>query len=295
MLLSTISGNLTITPEKACENFPIIKKAGFGAVDFSLSMYAETDSVFDLPDSEINEYFLKIKNEADKNGVIFGQTHAIYPSQIVGASKERNQKRFDIIKKSIEITAMFGSKYIVIHPIFCGYADAVSPEEEKKLNMEFYTSLIPTLKKYGVVACLENMWVIRNGKIFGAICADFCEAKNYIDELNEIAGEELFGFCFDFGHATLCSADIVKSVNILGSRIKTLHLHEVDGSHDNHAMPYTGVCDWGKMFTALKNIGYNGTINFEATNAWGAFPYEVREQALTLLSAIGKHLINKYL
>ena len=223
------------------------------------------------------------------------QTHAIYPTQVVNAPKEANEKRFSVIKKNIELTALMGCKYVVIHPVFCGYADAVSPEEEKRINIEFYTSLIPTLKKFGVVACLENMWVIRNGKIFGAICADFTEARDYIDELNEIAGEELFGFCYDFGHATLCSADIRKSVRILGDRIKAVHLHEVDGAHDNHGMPFTGVCDWEKIFTALKEIGYNGNINFEATNAWGIFPYELREPALNLLAAIGKYLIAKYM
>jgi sugar phosphate isomerase/epimerase len=296
MLLSTISANLATNPENARENFPIIKKAGFDGVDFSFDpIYSTTPDVFDLPQNELREFFLKIKEEANKNGISVLQTHAIYPTQVVTAPKEENEKLFSVVKKNIELTALMGCKYVVIHPIFGRYDNALTPEEEKKVNMEFYTSLIPTLKQFGVVACLENMWVIRNGKIYGAVCADFCEAKDYIDQLNEIAGEELFGFCFDFGHATLCSADIVKSVKILGNRIKVLHLHEVDGVHDNHGMPFTGVCDWEKIFTALKEIGYKGNINFEAANAWETFPYEVREQALTLLGAIGKHFIEKYM
>ncbi len=296
MLLSTITANLATNPKNARENFPIIKKAGFDGVDFSFStIYSESPEVFDLSESELTEFFLKIREEANKNGISVVQTHAIYPTQVVTATKEENEKRFSVVKKNIELTALMGCKYVVIHPIFGKYDNALSPEEEKKVNMEFYTSLIPTLKKFGVVACLENMWVIRNGKIFGAVCADFNEAKDNIDELNEIAGEELFAFCFDFGHAVLCSADIIKSVRILGDRIKAVHLHDVDGIHDSHTMPFLGVCDWEKIFTALKEIGYKGNINFEAAIAWETFPYEVREQALNLLGAIGKHFIEKYM
>ncbi len=294
MLLSSQTGKLATTPEKAKENFPFFKKAGFQAVDFGLDMiYREKPMVFDMPENAFYEFFGKIKEEADKNGLVFGQTHAIYPTQVVG-STEDNKKRLAVIKKCIEITALLGAKYIVIHPVFCGYADAISPEEEHRINIEFYTNLMPYLKKYNVVACLENMWVVNKGKIYNAVCADFTEARDYIDELNKIAGEELFAFCFDFGHAVLCSADIRKSVRILGDRIKAVHLHEVDGIHDSHTMPFLGVCDWEKIFTALNEIGYNGNINFEAENAWETFPYEVREQALNLLAALGKHFIAKY-
>lgn len=302
MILSTTTAHLATDIKKANRNLPYIAKAGFKAVDFSLfSLYegrfiksGEPSAFFDMPDEEINEFFDGIKKELDKNGLSVGQIHSPYPTLVVGESKERNEYLLSIQKKCIEIAARMGCKYIVIHPVFAGYENALSAEEERKINIAFYSSIIPTLKKHNVVACLENMWVRNKDKIFGAICSDPNEAAGYIDELNEIAGQECFGFCFDSGHATLCSMDIVKGVNKLGKRIKCLHLHDVDGKNDSHTTPYLGVSDFEKILKSLKSIGYEGTINFEASRSWEQFPKEVFPQAINLLGAVAKHLAEKY-
>lgn len=48
-------------------------------------------------------------------------------------------------------------------------------------------------------------WITK--KIYSAICSDIPEACVYIDKLNEIAGEKLFGFCLDTGHLNLLGLD----------------------------------------------------------------------------------------
>ena len=44
-----------------------------------------------------------------------------------------------------------------------------------------------------------------NGYIYEGTCTDAVEACYYVDTLNDIAGEKLFGFCFDTGHALAAS------------------------------------------------------------------------------------------
>lgn len=306
MKISSQSSTLAISPQSCKENLPMFANAGFEALDFGFcDIYTpaqiykgEHSDVFDLPHSQFTDYFCEIKKTAEENGMVIGQTHAPFPTQIVNGNKETNAYLKECILKSIEATALMGCKYIVIHPVFGDYYAPLTPEEEHRVNLEFYSSLIAQLKKYGVTACLENMWVSRNSgnfqKIYAAACNDYDEVNLYIKELNEMAGEECFGFCFDSGHAVVVGADVAKAIKTLGKNIKVLHLHDVDGVHDNHTMPYVGVSDWGRILTALNDVGYKGTLNFEASAAWWMFPAAVRSQAINLLGAIGKYFVDTY-
>ena len=49
-----------------------------------------------------------------------------------------------------------------------------------------------------------------------------------------------------------------------GRRLQALHLHDNDGSDDQHMLPYgRGNIDWQDVFSALKDIRYQGLFNFE--------------------------------
>ncbi len=303
MILSSVSDWLVTNGENARLHLPMFKKAGFDAIDFSFysiykKMYEKdlTSEVFDLPHDEMIAYFKEIRDAADDCGIKIGQTHAPFPSQIrMDGYEQTNEYMMGILEKCVECTAVLRCKYMVTHPVFAKYDGTKSREEEWEDNIKFYSSFIPSLKKFGVVMCLENMWVRYKDKIYGAVCSDFDEVNRYIETLNSIAGEELFGFCFDCGHATICAQDVGRAIKTLGKNIKVLHLHEVDGVHDSHSMPFlNGVTDWDRLFNALHDIGYEGTINFEAAKIL-SLPYETLPETLALLGSIGRYFVKTYL
>ncbi len=300
MIVSVQTGKLAVSPQAARQNMPLYAAAGIGALDYGFSgilsdtWHAKRSEVFDLPVKERTAYFAGIKEAIDANGLTVGQTHAVYPSQFVGGDPDYNAYLKRVTEQCIELTGLWGCPYIVIHPVFGSYDADTPAEEEHQMNLDYYASLIPTLKKAGVVALLENMWNDHRGKIYGACCADFYEVNRYIKELNDLAGEERFGFCFDSGHAVIVGADITRSINLLGDNIKAVHLHDVDGIHDNHTTPFVGVTDWKRVMTALHDIGYAGTLNFEASTAWTMYPDAVRPQAIALLGAIGRYFADTY-
>ncbi len=302
MLISANCGNAAKDAPCAEKTFKMYKDAGIGAVDYNFDCVFEgylirSKKQFPLFDSGIDkmaEHFKAIKTAADKYGIVFGQTHAPFSSQLVGGDTCYNAYLKDLIIACIKMTAVLGAPYIVIHPVFADNLKQLTPEEEHRLNIDFYSSLIPALKENGVVACLENMWVGGKSKIYGAICSDMDEANEYIDELNEIAGEQLFGFCYDSGHATLVGQDHRKNLKRIARNLKALHLHDVDGLHDNHTLPFYGITDWEYLMKALSEIGYSGTLNFEASYGWQNIPAETRGAALNLLGAFGKHFLNTY-
>lgn len=151
-------------------------------------------------------------------------------------------------------------------------------------------------KKCGIVICLENMFIDQKAHLTEGACSDFVEAAAWIDELNEIAGEEIFGFCFDVGHANILGKNLYQSVLALGGRLKILHIHDNDGVSDLHTMPYTfarswnsAATDWEGFLRGLREIKYEGVINFETFRCMESFPEELHPFVLRLLAEMGRY------
>ncbi len=277
-----------------------IKEAGFEAVDFGglCGHYPWADAQEEKPcaffDDEENLIALmtEYKNAAKKYGIEFGQFHAPHPSYFPRKPKA-TQIMQDTIRKCIELCGECGCPYIVIHPCFDGSTrfPSLTKEQEYQLNIEFYSSLIPLLKKHHVVCCLENMWAQdwKTKKIYTASCSDMNEACRYIDELNAIAGETCFGFCLDIGHLLLVGIDPCNAIEALGDRLVTLHVHDNNGIDDGHTLPFLGVCNWRRVVKGLRESGYKGNLNYETKEFNEIFPKELIPDALKMLGATANY------
>lgn len=274
---------------------------GFEAIDFNIDHIfnpaeyrkGKKFPICDLNLDEIKELYAPVKAAAEKYGITFSQTHAPFPIYYPGED-EVNECIFSVLEKSIAINAFIGCPATVIHP----YTTA-NKELCRKVNMDIYTRLIPIAKKYKVKICLENLFYCINGSIYAGECADPREAREYIDELNAIAQDDVFGFCFDVGHANLVGQNLRNFINILGkSRLTVLHIHDNNGIKDQHLMPYTQTIgwsenlatDWNGFIAGLKDIDYEGTLSFETFKATKWFPSELTDDVLKLICAIGKYM-----
>ena len=74
---------------------------------------------------------------------------------------------------------------------------------------------------------------------------------------------ERFGFCFDSGHANIDLRKQFSECEKYKSRIWSVHLHDNDGTGDQHLAPFYGTVDWPKVARMLDSSGYQGVINFE--------------------------------
>ena len=284
------------------EGMKAIADAGFDALDFGLDGFYKWNDLTSGKKCEFFEeenfyaYVDKIKAEADKYNISIGQIHAPFPI-FVPKSPEGSENVKADIAKSIEACARVGCPRIVIHPIFDGSArfPSMTKEEEIKLNMEYYTSIIPLLKKHGVVCCLENMWAQdwKTKKVYTACCSEINEVINYIDSLNEIAGERLFGFCLDIGHLLLLGQDPCYWIEKLGDRLETLHTHDNNGVDDEHILPYLGCANWERFVLGLRKIGYSRNFSFEVSSFNRKFPKELIPSALKLTADVGRYFIER--
>ena len=264
---------------------------GMGAVVMPAKVVrAHGESVMDEDLDTILEFVRPYKEAAKKYGVAISHVHAPFPSW-VHAREDINARMADVLPKAIAVTEYMESKYIVVHPPYPHEISVnMTLEEEWELCKQVYVPLIPYLKKHKVMCLLENMFNRGvEGVRYAAVCSDFQEAAKWVDELNAIAGEECFGFCFDVGHCYLARQNVYRAVHIMGHRLHALHMQDNDGHLDMHVAPYAGYIDWAGFLAALRDVDYKDDLNFEAGNAISRYPKEMADIAVRMLTRTGEY------
>lgn len=286
------------------EGFQLLKDIGFECVDFSLHKYLKNKEIyaykknafFDKTSGQLEQFFTPHKEAAKAAGVIIGQLHMPYPLFIPEAGDLNEYLCKTVAFKSLDVCAFFHCHYIVVHG-FKLVKYLGSEQAEWMQTREFLLSLIPLAKERKITICLENLYDSFGGHITEGPCTDAVRMAKRIDCLNEEAGDEVFGFCFDTGHANLLSIDFESFITTLGNRIKVLHIHDNDGISDLHQIPFTftqtrdnlASTDWDSFLRGLKAIHYGGVISFETGPVLYSFPNELHRDALSLIYRIGNY------
>ena len=271
--------------EKAID---LMADAGFDAIDFSFHYSKEYYG--EETDGELGKIkFIEWRKRAEEKGLVFNQGHA--PEGSSYKNMDLTVARFHDIRRSIRNASYLGIPLIVVHPVqHLQYCETGVPEQLFEWNMQFYNALKPFCEEYGVKIGVENMWQYPNEKIDHSTCSKPEEFVRYIDTLNS----EWFVSCFDIGHAPIVGVDPCEMIRTLGkNRLKALHVHDVDGIHDLHTLPYFSKIDWDGVCKALKEIEYDGDFTFEASSFATQLPNELFGAAAKLMVATGRHLIDK--
>jgi len=112
---------------------------------------------------------------------------------------------------------------------------------------------------------------------------------NTVEELFELLGPldaDTFGVCLDTNHLMDRYRSLADAVRALGDRLLTTHLSDYDGVDEQHALPGSGVLDWGAFLRALEEIGYHGPFNYEC-----GLPGETVEARIRTLEENYTHLV----
>ena len=289
-----------ILPEMGLEEgVALIANTGFESVDFNLDTFLKNSDVyagrinkfFDADLESLLVYFGEYKKAFEAHGIRPSQMHAPYPILVPTRGDVTDYMQETVIPKSIAIAGMMEIPWVVMHPFKLQYIYGI--DVERAMNLKYFISLIPLLKKHHVGVCVENLYEGVGGRITEGTCADPQDAIYYVDTLNQLAGEELFGCCLDTGHMELTHREPADYIRQIGSRLKILHMHENDAIGDLHQMPYTfgtkpddGV-DWEDFCKALSEIGFDGTLSFETFPCVNSFPRGAREEVLRTIRTIG--------
>ncbi len=290
MEISVQTGGLieTYGAEKTAK---FIKEAGFTALDWGINRGWDRAAIssgkglphgciYDKSMEDIINYWQADFDAYKGQGLSFVQTHAPFPAY-VDYDPNFIDYAIEVYKKCIRYCDYIGCPQLIVHGITLGSDDVDA------LNLKLYTSLIPTLKETNVTVCLENLF---DRKLEGH-CTDPVKAAEFIDFLNEKAGKECFGLCLDTGHLNLLHVDVTQFILTLGKRIKALHINDNDGLSDQHMAPYAGSFPWKEFLVALKEVGYEGSLNFETFGQVSAtrIPEAMVPEFLRHICSIGEY------
>ena len=294
--------------ENAMVGFEVAKAAGIEAFDYNIDMRypwkeinSKQKSEFFSQDIEtILKVYEPVKAAMEKTGIELVQAHAPFPTFLQGYEEMNEHIVTEVMEKTCAICQYLSIPALVVHPWGNSYKDInMNRDYEHEVNLNMYRRLIPLAKKYGVKICLENMFYFKatmSTATVASACADAEEAVWYIDKLNEEAGEDIFGFCLDLGHANLAKRNVRRYIETLGHRLTVLHLHDNDGTKDQHYAPMTQhKTDWEGLIEGLRAIKYRGPLCFEIFASMQKYPPELVPAMLKYTAAVGRYIRNKIL
>ncbi len=249
----------------------LLKETGFDGVDYDLrrgkpAPYPTDEIARELIDEE--------KKQLAAYGLVCEQAHGPF-GMTEKCAFDMSDEMFARTVKSFGYYAELGAKYVIVHPV--SHADG--KEDEIPVNVEMYRALLPYAKKAGVKIATENVFYRT---------MQTPEKVNRL--LREVDDEDLV-FCFDSGHSTVVGTapeDFIAGVDPV--YLKCLHLHDNDGVHDRHMLPYTGVMKWDKIIAALKKAGYNGNVNLEIPLYMEGLPHSMMPEAMALAAKVADHI-----
>lgn len=228
----------------------------------------------DALDADDEAFMSSVRNELAEAELSVWSVHSPFGPEVDisspdGAVRDRGVKA---IKRAAKGAAIFGARAMVVH---CGdiCEDGDHPERlEKALNS--LNLILETCAPLGVKIALENLPPQRLT----------CDADELMSVVDRFPSDRV-GVCLDTGHANIAGT-LLPLIKRVAPRIATVHLHDNDGTGDQHLVPGGGTIDWIAVREALKASPYSGPLMFEVDRpgAYADMMVEVAKAA-QLLSA----------
>lgn len=233
------------------EMLGILARNGFTAVDFG---HAAGKMAGDL------EGLLRVRAEAERLGLRAAGTHF----RSYGFAFLTGERREAFRRESVEdvrAAAVLGAPAVAFHLGNDLKAASGEPgEDQAEANAEALAAAVRVAEEEGVVVALENH------------CHGWGDRWEHLSSVAAILNSPAVGFTLDTGHAVVAGQDPVAMARSMGHRLALTHLHDNDGSGDQHrpagrsgvngATRGGGRIDWPALIAALRETGY------PERNAW---------------------------
>ena len=260
-----------------------LQVCGFDAVD--LNMMNRALPFYTCTEEDLPALVAEERTLAEKSGVEFFQTHGPWEYPPKDTTEEEREALLGAMRRGIRVTALLGSKYMVVHPLtpFGTREPEGVGEQTFTINVAFWRALMPTAKKHGVTVCLENMPFHHYSHSHPA---DILKIVRAVDDEN-------FAICLDTGHVNVFpEADIYKEMQLIKDKLRVLHIHDNDGKSDLHQLPFFGKLDRSAFGRAWRDIGFKGVFSFECKPPL-ALPDTLYEKTLSLMPEMAREIVKE--
>lgn len=160
----------------------------------------------------------------------------------------------ELVKNRIAMTAHLGADAIVLHP------DAEPGEPQARAMFwerlrRSLDALEPFARARGVRVALENLWF---------------DTFPTIEQIFALYPPDFVGLCYDSGHGQL-TGDGLDWLDRLKGRLVALHLHDNDGTDDQHKPLFTETVDWDRLARLIAASSYQKCVSMEVSKRESGF------------------------
>lgn len=268
------------------ESIQRCRKAGFTVLDMNLCALNRRQTTLHLDDwkKQVEE----IRNEAERLGCVFSQSHPPYRRGREGTFPTAEEEEFfrAMSLRALEITAMLGAKWAVIHPVMDVNADLNDVDAQVHYNQQMFAREAELAQKLGIGLAFENMFDGEQRR-FGSTAEDLIAIQDSFHS-------DHIGVCWDVGHANrMYHAQQLLAIRKLGSRIKALHIDDNLGKDDLHLLPFEGNVAWEQVMHTLHDSGCNADLIYEIRNN-SNMPEALRDITARYCYEVGEYLLSLY-
>lgn len=264
------------------ETIEACSKAGYKVLDMNFASYSRGT----LPMTKSNwlDWVKGIKDFSNKKGFEYSQAHAHFYNW-ENISDDKIEWHEELIRRSIIGAGIMGAKWIVIHPGSVNDKTWYSHKKSLKKNTERYNKYAEIAAQNGVKIAIENMIEHKAGR-------RYCSSTEELLELLDVLDDNIFGICWDTGHAHLANINQSEALRDIEKNLKALHIADNRGFEDAHLAPYFGKIKWEPIMKTLKEIGYEGDLTYEIHGFGYGLPKGLHEEYLRFTYEIGNHLLS---
>jgi sugar phosphate isomerase/epimerase len=120
-----------------------------------------------------------------------------------------------------------------------------NPPPYGQLGLDRFKRIIEKAEKNDIIIALENL-----------------RKPKYLDFVFDNIKSDKLKFCYDSGHNN-CFTPNIDYLTKYGDKLVALHLHDNDGTCDQHLLPFNGTIDWKQIMEQLKKNSYRGALSLE--------------------------------
>jgi sugar phosphate isomerase/epimerase len=204
----------------------------------------------EIMDTHSNGQFLQMASLLHKEGLsitLHGPFFDLVPG---GMDKKMLQATRERLKEAFDLIPVFEPLSIVCHT---GYDRKRYPDVQDQwldTALETWTPLADALKGTATALVFENVYE---------------RTPRMLSRLIEGLNRDCVGFCLDTGHMNVFSeTDLERWLETMSPFLKQLHLHDNDGSRDDHLAIGEGQIDFDSLFAHIEKNRLKPIITLEA-------------------------------
>ena len=204
----------------------------------------------EIIDTHSRKDFVEITSVLKQEGLVITLHGPFYDLVPGGMDKKILKATRDRLRQVFDLIPIFEPLSIVCHTGYDRKRYHEVEDEWLETALETWTPLVNCLKGTDTTLMLENVYE---------------RTPNMIGRLIKGLDSEKVGFCFDAGHMNVFSETNMKDwLAALGPFVKEVHLHDNDGTWDDHLAIGAGEIDFEYLFQYVEDNHLRPIMTLEA-------------------------------